>query len=203
MTTEVNTNAEQTEAEAPATPAKKEPKAPVRCKCSLYSKAVDQDGESVLVELVACTATTGGNFAPGHDAKLKSELIKLGAAGQPVYKTVGDEDVEMTAQDAANEYGFAAKVASGIERLTALNDGKEAKAAERAKAKEVREAERAAKKAEREKAAQAKKDERAKAAAEKKAAKEAAAAEAAKKAAEQAESTDGAEGDAKDGENLF
>lgn len=176
MSTEVQETPAPTEAEAPATPAKA-PKEPQRCKCSLYSKAVDENGETVLVELIACTATTGGNFAPGHDAKLKSALIGLGSTDESVYKTVNGEDVEMSAQDAANEYGFASKVASGIARAKEeLATRDERNAAREAKKKAAEDA-KAEKKAAREQAAAAKKAAADKAKAEKKAAADKAKAE--------------------------
>jgi hypothetical protein len=204
MSTETveNETAATDEVEAPATPVK-EPKVPVKCKCGLYSKIVGEGDSAVLDELVPCTATTNGNFAPGHDAKLKSQLIKLGATDIPVYKNVDGEDVEMSAQDAANEYGFGPKVADGIARAKSLLADKAAKAEVRDTKKAQAEADKAAKKEE----AAAKKADREAEAAAKKAAKkaEADAAKAAKAAAQAATTPAEADADANgsDDESLF
>lgn len=83
---------------------------------------------------IDCDRETVSNFAPGHDAKLKSLLIGAGAEGYRVVKTTDEGEQVMTAQEAANEFAFGAHVEKGI-----------AKQVERAQAKANREAERAAK----------------------------------------------------------
>lgn len=200
MTTEAETPevTAPVEAATPEAPAKAV-KVPSKCKCGLYSKVEDDNGTPVLVELVPCTATTNGNFAPGHDAKLKSQLIKLGATDTSVYKTVeGGEDVEMTAQDAANEYGFASKVREGIERAKTELATKADREKARADKKAAAETAKAEKKAEREKAAAERKAAADKAKADKKAAVEAAKTEAAATANEAKADAEGS-----DDESLF
>lgn len=183
--------------ETPAVEAKpvKAPKEPTKCLCALYGVEVPaEDGGEATIEEIGCTATTSSKFAPGHDAKLKSLLIKAGSLGRKVFKT--DEqgnDVEISVADAAGEYGFADKVQSGIEiaqKKAADKAGRaEVAAQKKAEAAAKKEADKAAKaeaaatrKAEQlkkaeEKAAQVKADKEAKAAAAQ-AAKDAAAASA-------------------------
>jgi hypothetical protein len=74
------------------------------CECSLYTIDGTWGTE--------CAATTSGRFAVGHDAKLKSLLISAGVAGHQVHR--GSEVAN--AMHWAAGYGFAAKVATGIER---------------------------------------------------------------------------------------
>jgi len=105
---------------------------PTRCECSRYSVLVNvrengTDGDLVWdAELTTkCTATTKRVFAPGHDAKLKSALIKWGAEGHDVTR---DDDGVNTVADAATlaaKFPFGHMVAAGISRA-------EAKAAARA-----------------------------------------------------------------------
>lgn len=142
-TVEVEATADET-AEVKTKPAKKV-KALKPCASSLYSYV---DAEGVTHTCGTEGRETTATFCPGHDAKLKSLLIKAGAAGYEVRKDVEGGFLTMSAMEAANEYGFASTVETGI-----------AKAAEKAQAK----AERAAAKAEREeKAAKAKAEREAK-----------------------------------------
>lgn len=102
-------------------------KTPTPCKCSLY--AIETKGaDGVEHEVIGCDVETSANFAPGHDAKLKSHLIKAGAAGSDIVKKTDEGEVTLSAMDAANEFGFASTVEKGI-----------AKAQERAEAKAKRE----------------------------------------------------------------
>jgi hypothetical protein len=75
------------------------------CQCQTFTNAVT--GENT-----GCEADTGRVFAPGHDAKLKGLLIRAGVAGQPVL--VFGQKGEYTAEKAAAEFGFAAKVLESI-----------------------------------------------------------------------------------------
>lgn len=126
---------------------------PTRCECGLYT-GTDAKGAALSTD---CTETNTRTFKPGHDAKLKSLLIKVGAAGGQVTKTVGGETEEMDPLHAADLYGFRNLVEKSV-------DAAKAKADERAKAAEARQAKKdaAAKakeeaKAKREQAAAAKK----------------------------------------------
>lgn len=103
------------------------------CQCSSYAVQVVTD-EGEQRQALDCDVETGGKFAPGHDAKLKSMLIGAGGAGHQVVKVTDEGEQLMSAIDAANEYGFGPSVQKGID-----------KAAERAEAKRQREAERVAK----------------------------------------------------------
>ncbi|MET7828501.1 hypothetical protein ABZT23_27955 [Streptomyces sp. NPDC005386] len=114
---------------------------PTRCECSRYSVLVNvrengTDGDLVWdAELTTgCTATTKRTFAPGHDAKLKSALIKWGAEGHEVTR---DDDGVNTVADAsthAAKFPFGHMVAAGIARAEA----KAAEKAERAAARAAR-----------------------------------------------------------------
>lgn len=161
MSDTATVEAEVTEAEAK--PAKKA-KTPSPCASSLYSW-VDADGVTHTCGTEGRTTTA--TFAPGHDAKLKSLLIKAGAAGCEVMKSVDGGYLTMSAMDAASEYGFASTVKTGIdkaieretakaERLAKREAAKLEREAKAAQAKADREAKKAAKDAEREAAKAAK-----------------------------------------------
>ena len=94
------------------------------CQCGNFANA--ETGERI-----DCEAATARNFAPGHDAKLKSFLIRTGAAGDLV-RQLGVADA-ITAVQAANLYGFGNLVSAGI-----------IKAAEKAEARANRPARRTA-----------------------------------------------------------
>jgi hypothetical protein len=122
-------------------------KQPTPCACSLYSVEVP-DGDSTALEGVDCDAVSKGRFAPGHDAKLKSLLIKAGANGHKVYRAnENGEDVLTTWQDAANEHGFGPKVHSGVELAQKRAGEKAEREAKRAELKAQRAVEREAKQA--------------------------------------------------------
>lgn len=131
----------------------KAPKVATACACSEFSTLID----GVTID-TGCTALTVNKFGPGHDAKLKSLLIKAGVAGAEVTKTGLDGSFEgMSAVEAAELHGFGTQVDKSV---TAKRD----KIAEVAGRKAEREAKRAlrteeaeAKKAEREAAATARK----------------------------------------------
>lgn len=111
------------------------------CACSF----VHVEGEDLR-----CTRTTKNTFAPGHDAKLKSRLIRAGFEGL----TVRVRGEVSTVALAAGEHGFGYQVSAGVARL-------QRQATEKASRKAARELQREANRATREAAraeAQAKRD---------------------------------------------
>lgn len=109
------------------------------CECSKFEAMIsEQHTEENLangnydVFSTGCAATTKREFAPGHDAKLKSFLIEHGAQGHEIRYGA----VVSTAEDFAKRYTFGYMILDGIEKAK----GKLA-------AKAQREADRAAKKA--------------------------------------------------------
>lgn len=115
------------------------------CECSKFEA---QDPEQLTEENLSsgdyeswdtgCQAETSRTFAPGHDAKLKSALIKWGSQGLDVCRLEGGVRSVSDAESWANKYEFGHMVRAGL-----------AKAAEKAQAKADRAAARAAKSAER------------------------------------------------------
>jgi hypothetical protein len=65
-------------------------------------------------EHLACVAETTRTFAPGHDARLKGFLIKVGRLGHMI--KVAGLPGEVTAAQAASVFGFADMVTRGIRR---------------------------------------------------------------------------------------
>lgn len=65
-------------------------------------------------ERLACTAETARTFAPGHDARLKGFLIRVGRAGHLVATPEGGTP-EFPAK-VAERFGFAQMVREGIAR---------------------------------------------------------------------------------------
>lgn len=109
------------------------------CECSKVEAMIsEQHTEENLANgnydifSTGCAATTKREFAPGHDAKLKSFLITHGAQGHEIRYGA----VVTTAEDLAKRYTFGYMILDGIEKAK----GKLA-------AKAEREAARAAKKA--------------------------------------------------------
>lgn len=90
-----------------------------RCVCSAYAVEIKDENGEVKRAALECDSDTASKFAPGHDARLKSLLVKAGAVGADVVKTIDDDTVRLTALDAASEFGFADAVARGIELLAA------------------------------------------------------------------------------------
>lgn len=121
------TNTANTPAETQTAPAKA-PKVETPCQCARFSNA--ETGEAT-----GCTKTTTREFAPGHDAKLKSLALRAGAAGQQVTRMDDGIAVTTDAVKAVEGYGFAHMVASGIERAHAKAKEKAERAAARAAAK--------------------------------------------------------------------
>ncbi|MFF0395046.1 hypothetical protein ACFYSJ_04530 [Streptomyces sp. NPDC005248] len=113
---------------------------PTRCECSRYSVLVNvrengTDGDLTWdAELTTgCTATTKRVFAPGHDAKLKSALIRWGAEGHEVTRDDDGVNTSADAETQAKKFIFANMVAAGIKRAQA----KAAAKAEREAAKKA------------------------------------------------------------------
>lgn len=104
------------------------------CLCSTYAVRVVLDDGAEERQITGCEVQTTSKFGPGHDAKLKSLLIKAGVDGNSVIKTAEGAEHVLSALDAASEFGFAAIVSKGID-----------KARERAEARERREADKLAK----------------------------------------------------------
>lgn len=115
------------------------------CECSNYDALI---GEQLTDENLAngdyeifttgCMATTKNTFAPGHDAKLKSFLIKHEALGHEIRRNVGGVAVTRTAADHASGFAFAHMVIDGIAKAQAKAEAKatrQAKTAERKAAK--------------------------------------------------------------------
>ncbi|MEU9187565.1 hypothetical protein AB0D14_24095 [Streptomyces sp. NPDC048484] len=101
---------------------------PVACTCSQFAT---EDGRTT-----GCAAETKRLFAPGHDAKLKSFLIKAGAEGVEVIRTVDGIASSADAATHAAKFAFGHMVAAGITRA----EGKAAEKAERAAARAARKA---------------------------------------------------------------
>lgn len=80
-------------------------KTPTKKPCACASFEVDDQG-------TGCTDTTARQFAVGHDAKLKSLLIRAGIEG----KTVRHGGNSLDPVKAAAQFGFAALVQAGIDR---------------------------------------------------------------------------------------
>jgi|SRR5690606_2191521 len=123
------------------------------CACQFYS-GQDVRGETLST---GCAEVTPRTFRPGHDAKLKSLLIKVGSAGNQVVKTVDGETEEMDPLHAAEEFGFRGLVEKSVDAAKAKQEARDAKAKEREAKKAETERKKAEAKAERDaKAAQKK-----------------------------------------------
>ncbi|MFF9862117.1 hypothetical protein [Streptomyces tendae] len=116
------------------------------CECAAYdaltADLTDADLETGDYEVftTGCAATTKRQFAPGHDAKLKSFLIKQGAAGRDIRRNEGGVATSASAEQHAARYAFGHMVAAGVKRA-------EEKAAEKVRKAEERAARTAAPKA--------------------------------------------------------
>ncbi|MFG2358061.1 hypothetical protein [Streptomyces sp. NPDC048521] len=111
---------------------------PTACECSRYdalpADLTEADLESGDFEILTtgCTATTKRQFAPGHDAKLKSALIRWGALGLDIRRN--EDGVATSASPAkhASRYAFAHMVTAGVKRAQDKAAEKARKAEERA-----------------------------------------------------------------------
>lgn len=127
---------------------------PTPCASSLYHWV---DDEGVKHDCGTQGSVTPRTFRPGHDAKLKSLLIRAAVAGKQVVKATEDGDVEMDPLHAADEYGFRNLVEKSVESALAKQEARDAKARERQAKKDERERAKAEAKAERERKAAQKK----------------------------------------------
>ncbi|QJD54053.1 hypothetical protein SEA_GALACTICA_106 [Streptomyces phage Galactica] len=111
------------------------------CECSKYEAFIpEQHTEENLANgnydtfSTGCVATTKREFAPGHDAKLKSFLIQHGAQSHEIRYGA----VVSTAEDFAKRYTFGYMILEGIakakEKLAAKAERAAKKAAKPAKA---------------------------------------------------------------------
>lgn len=117
------------------------------CTCSRFFAVVvpmDTLDDGTVTEEVTtdtgCSATTRNDFAQGHDAKLKSHLIRWGARGYEVAYVDGGVRVGTDARSIAARFGFGHQVEAGIVALAA----KLKRRAERAAAKHDKAAAKAA-----------------------------------------------------------
>lgn len=123
------------------------------CACQFYT-GKDAKGEELTT---GCDEATVRTFRPGHDAKLKSLLIKTASAGHQVVKTADGETNEMDPLHAAEEFGFRSLVEKSVDAAKAKQEARDAKAREREQAKAQKEQAKAEAKAERERKAAEKK----------------------------------------------
>lgn len=126
---------------------------PTPCACQFYT-GKDSKGEALST---GCSEETVRTFRPGHDAKLKSLIMRTAVAGNLVVKEVDGSPTEMDPLHAAEEYGFRDLVEKSVESAKAKADAAAAKAEERAAKRAKIEEAKAAAKAEREQRAAAKK----------------------------------------------
>jgi hypothetical protein len=122
---------------ATKTPAKAAAAKTIRpCICGSVFASYDETDRALEILVGAgtrCTATTANEFAPGHDAKLKSFLITAGVFGLDVSRGDGHW---MEATKLAGQFGFKWQVERGIAkskaRAQARTDKFEAKSARKA-----------------------------------------------------------------------
>lgn len=105
---------------------KKAPKVATACKCSLFT-GHDIKGQELSTE---CEGTTVRTFLPGHDAKLKSLLIKSAIAEVDVIRSENGQEQELSPVHAAEEFGFRPQVEKGLEVHQRKIAARETKAAE-------------------------------------------------------------------------
>jgi hypothetical protein len=125
------------------------------CECSKWEIGHTQDSDESGTGQpewfgigTGCNATTRRDFAPGHDAKLKSLLIQAGVDGHSEIRkdNGGVAHIFGDAVQAASQYGFAHMVQKGIEIGIAKKAAKKDKPARKTPAdRKVKGADRAAK----------------------------------------------------------
>jgi len=93
--------------------------AKIACSCSSFADATTGGR-------LACTATTKRTFAPGHDAKLKGFLIRVGRAGHLVHTPEGG--TPQFPAKVADRFGFGHMVRDGIARVAPARKAKKAAA---------------------------------------------------------------------------
>jgi hypothetical protein len=94
------------------------------CQCSTFTA---YDTERDVEYTTGCNAQTARDFAPGHDARLKGNLIRWAVLGYEI--RVGD--TTKSAEGWAASYGFGYMVAAGIKRTQARAAAKTEKVAKR------------------------------------------------------------------------
>lgn len=123
------------------------------CACQFYT-GKDKDGKDLST---GCDGETVRTFLPGHDAKLKSLILKVAVAGGQVTKSTDDADEELEPLHAAEDFGFRGLIEKSLAGHQAKQAVRDAKAKERADKKAAADAKKAEAKAQREQAAEAKK----------------------------------------------
>jgi hypothetical protein len=116
------------------------------CECSKYEAVIsEQLTEENLANgtyetfTTGCEATTKNTFAPGHDAKLKSALIRWGAdASMEVARLAGGVRTTADVMHWAGSHGFSTQVAAGIEKAQAKAAAKAGRAARKSPPKAER-----------------------------------------------------------------
>lgn len=111
-----------TEAEAPAVTEEVAPEASTEakpkkaktlhpCRCSAFT-VIQPTSDGVNEVTLDCDKQTTSNFAPGHDARLKSLLLKAHRAGHQVRVQDREhaEPVTMSAKEAASPFGFVHEI---------------------------------------------------------------------------------------------
>lgn len=103
------------------------------CECSKYDAVPANLTEDQLASgeyptwTTGCTATTKRDFAPGHDAKLKSHLITWGAVDADVVRGITHD----TAEGWAKSFHFGYMVTEGIAKAKAKLAAKAERAAKK------------------------------------------------------------------------
>lgn len=89
------------------------------CLCGAYEIVVEEfdtpDGPDYTAEDTGCSARTTRDFAPGHDAKLKSLMISAGVRGLQVRHNGGGVVRMGSAETMAASFAFSYMVIKGIE----------------------------------------------------------------------------------------
>jgi hypothetical protein len=104
-------------------------KALSNCACSEFEIGIttEEDGQPDFDgSNTECSSTTRRVFSPGHDARLKSLLIRAGVEGLEVRHNSGITYGDPVS--AARQFGFAEMVAAGIQRSIAKAAAKAEKA---------------------------------------------------------------------------
>lgn len=104
------------------------------CACGAYEVVLnewtDEQGQpEIETEETGCAARTTRDFAPGHDAKLKSMLIRAGVRGLEVRHNAGGVVRSGSAETMAKGFGFYHMVVDGIKSGKAKTEAKANRAA--------------------------------------------------------------------------
>lgn len=100
------------------------------CTCSLFT-AYNLENDTEVTTI--CNSQTGRDFAPGHDAKLKGNLIRWAILGYEI--RVGG--VTKSAEGWAESFGFGYMVANGIKASRERIEAKAAKKMRTARSKAI------------------------------------------------------------------